>query len=57
MERNEEVDEIHDEDLSAAADMFDELMHNTFYEKQEKSGYRIRYLTRKYKMEDIVNVI
>jgi len=43
-EHTSEADEISDSDLFAAADMFDDLMNGTFYEKQEASGYRIKYI-------------
>ncbi len=39
-----EVDEISDEDLEVASDMFNDLINGTFYEKQEAGGYPIKYI-------------
>jgi len=44
MEPFSEVDELSDEDLEAAADMYDKLVAGTFYEEQEKSGFKIKYI-------------
>jgi len=40
----EEVDEISNEDLEAAAIMYDELVEGTFYQKQLNSGFRIKFI-------------
>ena len=44
MEPFSEVHEISDEDLEAAADMYDKLVAGTFYEEQEKSVREIRQI-------------
>ena len=41
---NREVDDVSDENLEAAATMYDELLARTFYPKQLNSGFRVKFI-------------
>ena len=40
----EEVNDVSDENLEAAATMYDELLAGTFYQKQLDSGFRVKFI-------------
>jgi len=41
-----EQENLTDEELEAAGEMFDQLVDGTFYQRQEKSGFKINYLKK-----------
>lgn len=41
---NSEADEISNEELEAAMDMFDDLVDDVHYKKQEASGFKAKYI-------------
>ena len=41
-----EVDDVSDEYLEAAAEMYDDLIAGVFYQKQIESGYKIKFIKK-----------
>ncbi len=48
----EEVDNISDEDLETAAEMYDDLVAGVFYQKQMESGFRIKFIGKEASNND-----